>query len=219
MKLYNLQNSPFATRVRAFIRHKNLDVEICDPPQALRTAEFAEAFALAKLPVLALGDGDYLSESTVIMDYLEDLHPSQPLVPTEALARAQNRMLERCADTHLGPGLFPLFSELMAPSTDPSVIEQKFEALSKELGKLQNLLAALPDYNRRSLQTGDICLATTVYYVGAMADHFGRGDLLANYPGISSWWDWVNGFPAVIESLEEMAAAHNAFIQRLQGAS
>ena len=69
MKLYNLDNSPFAARVRIQIRHKKLPIAIVEPPIPLRTEEFRDTFPLQKLPILELENGSSICESTVIMDY------------------------------------------------------------------------------------------------------------------------------------------------------
>jgi glutathione S-transferase len=49
-------------------------------------------------PLLELDDGTALSESVVICEYLEELHPSPPLIGTTAEQRAQTRMWVRRVD-------------------------------------------------------------------------------------------------------------------------
>ena len=50
------------------------------------------------LPVLELDDGSCLSESLAIMEYLEELHPTPPMVGTTPRERARVRELERIAE-------------------------------------------------------------------------------------------------------------------------
>jgi len=69
MKLYDLSNSPCAARLRIQIRLKNLPVAMDEPPFALCSSEFLEAFPPGKLPLLLLDDDSTIAESTVIMDY------------------------------------------------------------------------------------------------------------------------------------------------------
>ena len=69
MKLYTLDHSPYSTRVRAQVRHKNLPIEfVC--PRELRNEALKTTFPLGQLPVLQLDDGELLAESTVILNYL-----------------------------------------------------------------------------------------------------------------------------------------------------
>ncbi|MEP1472572.1 MAG: glutathione S-transferase family protein [Halieaceae bacterium] len=216
MKLLNLDNSPYASRVRIQIKHKKLPVDLVSSPIPLRTAEFAAAYPLAKLPVLELDSGETIGESTVILDYLEDIYPEPALIPDTPLARAHNGMLVRCADNHLAPALFPLFALLLgaAEGVDP---QDQMALVEAELGKLERLLAARPDSAPRSLLTGDICLTTVIWYVDALAAEFGRENILAGYPAVAAWWQWVQEYPSVAITLEEMAQAHVAVMQQIRG--
>lgn len=216
MKLLNLDNSPYATRVRMQIRHKKLPVDLVSSPIPLRTPEFAAAYPLAKLPVLELDSGENIGESTVIMDYLEDLYPEPALRPDTPLARAHNAMLVRCADNHLAPALFPLFALLLgaADGVDP---QDQLALVETELGKLERLLAERPDSAPRSLLTGDICLTTVIWYVDALAAEFDRENILAAYPAVAAWWQWVRDYPSVALALEEMAKGHAAVMQQIKG--
>ena len=58
MKLYNLDHSPYATRVRMQIDKAGLEVDILPSPLALRSPEILERFPLGKIPVLELDDGN-----------------------------------------------------------------------------------------------------------------------------------------------------------------
>ena len=48
---------------------------------------------MGKVPFLDLGDGQTLTESQVILEYLEDAYPDKPLYPRDRLSRARNREL------------------------------------------------------------------------------------------------------------------------------
>ena len=48
---------------------------------------------MGKVPFLDLGDGQTLTESQVILEYLEAAYPDKPLYPRDRLARARNREL------------------------------------------------------------------------------------------------------------------------------
>ena len=50
------------------------------------------------MPVLELDDGSLLSESTVICEYLEEMHPDTPLIGATAVARAATRSAIRYID-------------------------------------------------------------------------------------------------------------------------
>src|SRR3972149_7962416 len=48
---------------------------------------------MGKVPFLDLGDGRTLTESQVILEYLEDAYPDRPLYPRDRLARARTTRL------------------------------------------------------------------------------------------------------------------------------
>ncbi|MBC7496811.1 MAG: glutathione S-transferase family protein [Sphingomonadaceae bacterium] len=87
--------------VRMFAAEKGLDLarETVD----LRGGENRQAAYVAKnaagtTPCLELADGRFLSEVTVIAEYLEELHPAPPLIGTTPDERAETRMWVRRID-------------------------------------------------------------------------------------------------------------------------
>jgi glutathione S-transferase len=55
----------------------------------------------AQMPTLELDDGRYLAEITAICEYLEEKHPSPPLIGTNAEERAMTRMWTRRVDLYI----------------------------------------------------------------------------------------------------------------------
>ena len=87
--------------VRMFAAEKGLD--LAREPVDLRGGENRQAAYVAKnaagtMPCLELADGRFLSEITVIAEYLEELHPAPPLIGTTPDERAETRMWVRRID-------------------------------------------------------------------------------------------------------------------------
>ncbi len=158
MKLYNLDHSPYATRVRMQIYKKALDIAIEPPPEALGSDAFQARFPMGKIPVLELEDGSHLPDSWVIMEYIEEKIPALSLRPDGARASAQMQLLARYADTYLGPAaLSPMFQRITSGAgTDDA--EAEVEALDVELERLERVLTYLPPCSERALHLGDIAL-------------------------------------------------------------
>ena len=211
LKLYSLDHSPYATRVRMQIIKKELDIAVVPPPAPLATPQFMARFPMGKIPVLELDDGSQLPDSWVIMEYLEDVVPAISLRPEGARANAHMQLLARYADTYLGPGaLFPLFSRVRAPGGTKDAGEA-LAALDNELGRLQRLLDMLPDFHQRRLHLGDIALAPCLDYVLLLAPMFGRDKPLGEYPLVGAWWDWVIADDAVAAGSAQMRKAVKGF--------
>ena len=103
MKLYVFPVAPNPTRIRLYLAEKReagaeFDIEeitVNLQEQEQRSAEHLERNPLAKLPVLEIEDGVFLTESLAIIEYLEELSPDPPMIGATALDRARTRELER----------------------------------------------------------------------------------------------------------------------------
>jgi len=104
-KLYGHVLSAGSWRVRIALNLKGLPyrfVVIHLDRGEHRTPSFLAMNPQGLLPVLKLGDGVVLTQSLAIIEWLEDTHPSPPLLPGDAVLRARIRAfaLALAADTH-----------------------------------------------------------------------------------------------------------------------
>ena len=102
MKLLDFAIAPNPKKVRVYLAEKGLTVPIepVDVPSGKnRTPDFlATVNPLGGLPVLELDDGSHLTESLAIIHYLEELHPTPPMIGTTPLERARVRETERICE-------------------------------------------------------------------------------------------------------------------------
>jgi glutathione S-transferase len=101
MLLYEHPLSSYAQKVKIALREKGLKFD-AETPQALGSGNSTGPFAAASLrmEVPTLIDGDArIFDSTIILEYLEDKHPSPALLPKDPVARAEARMIEDVCDT------------------------------------------------------------------------------------------------------------------------
>jgi len=103
MKLYD-SIGPNPRIVRMFMAEKGIDI----PKQTvdLRGGENRQDAHLKRnphgqMPTLELDDGSYLSEVTAICEYLEETHPTPPLIGATAEQRAECRMWTRRVDLNI----------------------------------------------------------------------------------------------------------------------
>jgi glutathione S-transferase len=100
MKIYEEKQAPNARRVRIFLAEKNLLNSIEFEQVDLKsggniTADFKQKNPIAKVPVLAMEDGSFLSESMAICRYFEALYPETPLMGTTPQQQAVIEMWQR----------------------------------------------------------------------------------------------------------------------------
>ena len=104
MKLYNYFRSSASYRVRIAMALKGLDYEYI-PVHIAKGEHLREPFstmAADRLVPLLEVDGLKLAQSMAIIEFLDETHPDVPLLPPDAIGRAQVRALAQCiaCDTH-----------------------------------------------------------------------------------------------------------------------
>ena len=99
MKLYD-SFGPNPRLVRMFMAEKGIDlprVQLDIMAGENRGDAYRQRNPFGQLPALELDDGRVISETVVICEYLEEKHPSPPLIGTTAEERAETRMWTRRA--------------------------------------------------------------------------------------------------------------------------
>ena len=108
MKLIGAYSSPYSRRVAITLRHYGIAHDM------KKMTPFGDAKALlrqinpvAKIPILALDDGEFLTESQVILDYLDTLVPEDtrltPATGPEPTTRQEDGVPDN-APISPGPG-------------------------------------------------------------------------------------------------------------------
>jgi len=93
--------SPYVRKVLAVLHLKGVAYQIDPIVPFFGNDRFGEISPLRRIPVYSDGKVT-LCDSTVICEYLEDLHPAPALYPREPADRARARWLEEFADTRMG---------------------------------------------------------------------------------------------------------------------
>ena len=96
MKLYDYFRSSAAYRVRIALNFKGVAPErafVHLRRNAQREDDYLALNPQGLVPALVTDDGTVLAQSLAIIEYLEETHPSPPLLPGDAAARARVRAL------------------------------------------------------------------------------------------------------------------------------
>jgi glutathione S-transferase len=137
---------------------------------------------LGKVPYLQTEHGP-LSESAVIMEYLEDAHPAHPLLPAEPYARAKVRELNTYLELHLeleARKLYPqaFFGGQLSESAKEKIAEQ----LTKNVAAFARLARFSPFVAGDTFTLADCAAIVHLPLVsGATRAVYGR-DFLADLP-------------------------------------
>jgi glutathione S-transferase len=122
--------SPYVRKTIVALAIKGVEYEIDPITPFFGNDEFGRLSPLRRIPVLINGDM-VLNDSTVICEYLDEVHPDPPLMPKGAVDRAHARWMEEYADSRLGDlTIWKLFfARVVAPRVfkrdpDPAALAQ-----------------------------------------------------------------------------------------------
>lgn len=91
-RLYHYPLSPFSRKVRLSLAEKKIEVELLEERYWEQDPEFMRRNPAGKVPILKLGNR-MMADSQAICEYLEETHPTPPLMPQSADARYEVRRL------------------------------------------------------------------------------------------------------------------------------
>lgn len=98
MKLYTYFRSSAAYRVRIALNLKGLAYEaipihLTKDGGVQHGAQFRAVNPQGRVPALALDNGDVITQSLAIIEYIDETHRTPPLLPSDPVARAKVRAL------------------------------------------------------------------------------------------------------------------------------
>ncbi|NWG24892.1 MAG: maleylacetoacetate isomerase [Pseudorhodoplanes sp.] len=108
MKLYTYFRSSAAYRVRIALNLKGISYEAV-PIHLTRdggrhkTDEYRRINPQMRVPSLALSNGDVLTQSLAIIEYLDEVYPDPPLLPVDAVERAHVRAIAQLVACDIHP--------------------------------------------------------------------------------------------------------------------
>ena len=198
-----------AAKVRMVLAEKGIAYETTEVPWTKTNAWEPKPQVLldnnprAQVPVL-IDDGLTLWDSTVINEYLEEVHPSPSLLPGDARQRALVRLWEDEGDdnqTHVGVLIQDVF--LAEPGAELS------ERAQAAIGSLQALVKRMDrqlegrDYICGEFSLADISLFLTLAFARTMG-------LEVQGERVNAWYERVLARPAIAAEFQLMMAGVSA---------
>jgi glutathione S-transferase len=202
--LHGVNLSPFVRKVRFALAEKGVSVDLNPVVPFGVSDEFKKLSPLGKIPVYQ-DDDLVLPDSSVIIDYLEHVHPSPALYPTDPGQRGRALFYEEFADTKLTGALSTIFFQRFVRKTffqeeaDEEIIAN---VLANELPPILDYVAAElgdDDYlvgNQFSIADIAITTAFVNFQIGG-----GTVDA-ERWPTIAAYVDRVFSRPAIKSIVE-----------------
>src|SRR5689334_16562811 len=141
-KLYSVDLSPYAARVRMQIYAKGISDITFEQPEHWGFPKFRETVPIGRIPALDI-DGDTIPESEVIAQYLEEAYPEPSLLGTTPRENARIRTLARMGDIYFISNVFFLSRETGALSRRTITPARGNPAAEKHVVELRRNLKAL----------------------------------------------------------------------------
>ena len=165
VQLFTIPVSNYGTAVKLGMAVKGIRHEVIPPPDGYGSSAYKKIIPMGTCPGLVC-DGYVLSESAVILEYLEESY-SQPTIPQRSLLfrneslglgsqevakrNASIRFVHRFHDLYLEPPLRALFPHMTPSERNPAVVEEKFALFYRRLGDLETARKAIYDQYLRDL--------------------------------------------------------------------
>lgn len=99
IKSHRVPVSNYYNMAKLAMLEKGMDFEEIANPASQET-EFKKKSPMGKMPFIETDDG-CLSETSVILDYLEELYPAKPLYPSDLFAKAKTREIMRVIEHYI----------------------------------------------------------------------------------------------------------------------
>ena len=174
LKLFAVPVSLYCAKLRIVLRHKELEWEEVLPPGGYGSRTYKDLVPGGSLPALE-HDGNLLSDSEAIAEYLNEVWSDPEMLPGDNLERARIRERSRFHDTRLEPALRALFPMI---GGDPKVhtVSEKWNDLAERLAQMETLL---PETTPR-LTLADCGLPVTSLWIDELTEHFRMDPILGS---------------------------------------
>ena len=141
-----------------------------------------------KVPAMTTEQGTQLSESSVLVDYLEDAYSQVPLYPVDADARARVRQIMKVSELYLDlPARRLLPAELFGAKLDDTLKDQVRAALNRGARSLSALASFSPYLLGEELTLGDIYLRYALSIPKTVGPSHLNWNVKEEVPGLAEW--------------------------------
>jgi glutathione S-transferase len=185
--LYGWHLSYFSGKVRCYLQHKNIPFTDAPVDFWTLTQRIRRRFGIAVMPVVVAADGEWLQDSSDIIDQLEVRFPDRPVIPASPVQRFASYLLEAWGDEwwvpiamhtrwsfpenyvlferEAGEALLPRFPKFVQRFAVARVAAL-LRAYLPRVGIVPEQLATMDGWTARTLDLLDVHFAGNAYLLG-----------------------------------------------------
>ncbi len=211
MKLYYNPISTYSQKALIAFYEKGIDFEpnivnLMDPEDL---AKYRDVYPMGKIPCLVLDDGHLIPESSIIIEYIDDMGAPR-LIDGDSERTRKIRFKDRMFDLYLNDPIVTLLFQGMKPEDqrDPGAHENRTIPHRHDVqlhgGRVRR--ASLCQW-RASFSMADCAAAPALFYAEQAAP-------FAAYKNVSAYWERLKQRPSVQRTQEEARPALEAFMSK-----
>ena len=201
MKLYYFPLSTYSQKVLTALYEKEAafeseQVRLFDETERER---YRKIYPLGRIPLLVLGDGHIIPESSIIVEYLDANLDSGPrLIPSGLDEARQTRFHDRMLDLYLNDSIASLLFQSWKPEEgrDRELIERSRFRAGVMYDFLEHRLDGRSWLMGEDFSMADCAAAPALLYAGDLFP-------FAERPAIADYWDRLRARPSYARVLEE----------------
>ena len=179
-----------------------------------KSERFLSMNPLGRIPVLEEADGHLIADSSVICDYLENIHPNPNLYPTDSRDRARALWFEEYADTLLTQICAQIFWMYIiipirtgAPTNQTEVNDFREKNYPGAFDYLESVAPQGPGIVNNQFGIADISLASAV----RLLDLAGAPLDAERWPRFNAYYQHIISRPSARSIVEEERSATEVF--------
>ncbi|XP_023768470.1 probable glutathione S-transferase isoform X1 [Lactuca sativa] len=184
VKLYAVAGSPFVCRAKIALNMKGIKYENFEEDMSNRSAELLKFNPVYKKVPVLVHNGNPISESLLIVEYIDEVWKGVPILPQDPYEKAVARFWAKFIDDKCIPAIFKAFGPDGNEQSDAEAIEQ--------LQILENELKAKGTkfFGGDNINLVDIAADFIAYWLGIIQEAAEK-TLVTNdkFPKITVWAD------------------------------
>ncbi|MFJ9990758.1 glutathione S-transferase [Pseudomonas putida] len=215
LKLYGFSVSNYYNMVKLALLEKGLPFEEV-PFVSGQTPEVLAISPRGKVPVLGTEHG-FLSETSVILDYIEQTHPEHPLLPGDAFGQAKVRELLKEIELYIELPARTCYAEaFFGTAVEPLVKERARSELLAGFATLKRNGRFAPYVAGEKLTLADLMFCFSVDLACAVGKKVLGIDFLADVPQAAALLEKLREHPHMARIVADKEAAMPRFMEMIK---
>jgi glutathione S-transferase len=212
LKLHGTPISNFYCIAKQALQEKGIAFEAVHV-MANQEPDYLAKSPMGKIPALETEHG-FLTETNVILEYLDAVHPATPLYPTAPFARAKVQQLIKVVELYVEAPAHALVSSLFGKPLPEYLRDTTRPLMERGMAALGRLAKFAPWIAGEQFTAADIFAYRSLALSAVMAKRFYDWDLLTEVDGLKEWNARMAQRPLTQEIDAEAQAATQAILKQ-----